>query len=278
MATAGEQLKFGPPVEAAINYVVDTGEKVVNIPSTREGGKSSHIGQYEEQVVSITDARPAVADLSIDREGFALVKFETKVSDFYDPTQITEVYDPEIEALIKRETGARDVVVFDHTLRAGDETIRKAKMVREPVQRAHNDYTTRSGPIRVKDWFGEKAAEPLLKRRFAIINVWRSINGAIETMPLAICDARTVAQGDLVPAERRAKERVGETYRLAFNPAQRWFYFPSMRMDEAMLIKSYDSAEDGRARFTPHTAFADPNAPPDAAPRQSIETRVFAFF
>ena len=278
MATAGEQLNFGPAVEATINYVVDTGEKVVNIPSTAGGGKSSHIGEYEEKTVFVTDARAAVADLSLDREGFELVKFETSVSDFYEPDQITGIYNPEIEALIKRETGAKDVVVFDHTLRAGDDDIRKEKMVREPVQRAHNDYTIRSGPVRVQDWFGEEEAIPLLKRRFAIINIWRSIHGAIETMPLAICDARSVAQSDLIAAVRRAKERTGETYRLAHNPAHRWFYFPLMQMDEAMLIKSYESEEDGRARFTPHTAFADPTTPPDAAPRQSIETRVFAFF
>ena len=278
MATAGEQLNLGSTVEATINYVVDTGVQVVNIPSTPGGEKSSHIGEYEEKTVSVTDARPTVADLSLDREGFALVKFETRVSDFYEPDQITDVYNPEIEALIKRETGAKDVMVFDHTLRAGDDGIRKEKMVREPVQRAHNDYTIRSGPVRVQDWFGEEEARPLLKRRFAIINIWRSIHGAIESMPLAICDARSVAQSDLIAAVRRAKERTGETYRLAHNPAHRWFYFPLMQMDEAMLIKSYESEEDGRARFTPHTAFADPTTPPDAAPRQSIETRVFAFF
>jgi len=278
MATAGEQLKTGATVEAAINFVVDTGVKVVNIPSTADGGKSSHIGEYEEKRVTITDARPAADGLSLDREGFALVRFETRVSDFYDPDQISDIYNPEIEALIKRETGARDVVVFDHTLRAGDENIRRTKLVREPVQRAHNDYTIRSGPIRVRDWFGEKEAEPLLQRRFAIINIWRSISGPIETMPLAICDARSVAQGDLIPAERRAKERIGETYRLAYNPNHKWFYFPLMQKNEAMLIKSYESEDDGRARFTPHTAFADPTTPPDAVPRQSIETRVFAFF
>lgn len=278
MATAGEQLNLGPTVEAVINYVVDTGVHMVNVPSTPGGGKSSHIGEYEEQKVAVTDARALVPELSLDREGFALVTHETTVGDFYDPDQITNVYNPEMEALIKRETGARDVVVFDHTLRAGDETIRKTKMVREPVQRAHNDYTIRSGPMRVRDWFGEEEAKPLLERRFAIINIWRSISGAVETMPLTICDARSVAQSDLIAAERRAKERIGETYRLAHNPNHKWFYFPLMQKNEAMLIKSYDSEEDGRARFTPHTAFADPTTPPDATPRQSIETRVFAFF
>jgi hypothetical protein len=278
MATAGEQLMPQKSVQATLNYVIDTGEKLVTIPSLPGGEGSQNIGRYETRTVTVEDGRPLVAALSLDREGFALVRHDTKVTDFYDPQQIETVYNAEIEALIERETGAKEVVVFDHTLRAGDEGIRKEKLVREPVQRAHNDYTVRSGPKRVQDWFGEQEAEPLLKRRFAIINIWRSTAGSVEEFPLAVCDARTVGMGDLVISERRAKERIGETYRLAWNPAQRWFYFPAMTRNEAMLIKSYDSAEDGRARFTPHTAFADPATPADAPPRQSIETRVFAFF
>lgn len=278
MVISSENFALDNSVEASINFVVDTGVHVVNIPSTPDGEKSSHIGEYEEKTVSITDARAAKHRLTLEQAGFELVDFETEVTNFYDTEQITGTYNAEIQALIKRETGAADVVVFDHTLRAGDDVIRAEKQVREPVQRAHNDYTHRSGPIRVQDWFGKKQAEPYLERRFAIINIWRSIFGAVESMPLAICDARTVTKDDLVPAERRAKERIGETYRLSYNANQRWFYFPFMQMDEAMLIKSYESEEEGRARFTPHTAFVDPTTPPGATHRQSIETRVFAFF
>ena len=278
MATAGEHIDSADAVQVAVNYVIDTGEPIVTIPSQPGGEGSQNIGRYETQTVSVQDGRPIAGNLSLDREGFALVHHDTRVTDFYDPQQIETVYNPEIEVLIKRETGAKDVVVFDHTLRAGDDGIRKEKLVREPVQRAHNDYTVRSGPRRVQDWFGEEDAKPLLERRFAIINIWRSTVGSVEEFPLAICDARSVAMGDFVISERRAKERVGETYRLAYNPAQQWFYFPRMQRNEAMLIKSYDSAEDGRARFTPHTAIADPNTPENAPPRQSIETRVFAFF
>ena len=169
-------------------------------------------------------------------------------------------------------------MVFDHTLRASDENIRKLKQVREPVQRAHNDYTVKSGPVRVQDWFGKEIAGPYLRRRFSIINIWRSVVGVVETNPLAICDARSVALSDMVATERRAAERVGETYRLTHNPNQQWFYFPLMQRNEAMLIKSYDSEDDGRARFAPHTAIVDPETPLEAKPRQSIESRVFAFF
>ncbi len=278
MATAGDQIQSDGAIQATVSFVIDTGEPIVNVPSIPGGEEAQNIGRYEDRTVTIRNARPLAPELSLEREGFALVRHETKVTDFYDQKQIETVYNPEIVALIKQVTGANEVVVFDHTLRAGDDAIRKQKLVREPVQRAHNDYTTASGPKRVEDWFGEEAAKPYLNRRFAIVNVWRSTVGSVEEYPLAICDARSVPQSDLIVAERRAKERTGYTYRLAYNPAHRWFYFPHMRRDEAMLIKSYDSAEDGRARFTPHTAIADPTTPKGAPPRQSIETRVFAFF
>ena len=47
-------------------------------------------------------------------------------------------------------------------------------------------------------------------------------------------------------------------------------------MDEAILIKCYDSAED-KARFTAHSSFEDPTAPQDVLPRESIELRTLAF-
>jgi hypothetical protein len=148
---------------------------------------------------------------------------------------------------------------------------------KEPVKRAHNDYTVKSGPQRVRDLFGDEA-EALLKRRFAIINLWRPISGPVEESPLALCDAASIAPADLVPTDLIYRDRIGETYALAHNPAHRWYYFPRMRADEAVLIKCYDSAEDGRARFAAHGAFDDPTSPPNARPRESIEARTIAFF
>jgi hypothetical protein len=199
------------------------------------------------------------------------------VRDFLDEKEIKAVYYPEVEALIKQMSGANRVVVFDHTLRSGDEAEREARLLREPVLSAHNDYTEWSGPNRVRELLPAEA-EKLLERRFAIIQVWRAINRPIESNPLAIADARSIAPEDLLVAERRYPHRIGQTYRLKYNPAQRWYYFPRMRRDEALVFKVYDSEKDGRARFTPHTSFDDPSTPPGAPPRQSIEARALAFF
>jgi hypothetical protein len=128
---------------------------------------------------------------------------------------------------------------------------------------------------------GEEA-EALLGRRFAIIQVWRpayhDAAAPIRANPLALADARSVAAEDLLIAERRYPHRVGQTYRLKYSPRHRWFYFPQMRRDEAIVFKVYESQNDGRARFTPHTSFDDPATPPGAAARQSIEARALAFF
>ena len=167
--------------------------------------------------------------------------------------------------------------VFDHTLHSGDEAEREARLLREPVLSAHNDYTERSAPNRVREIMGEEA-DSLLRRRFAIVQVWRAINRPIVSNPLAIADARSICAEDLLVAERRYPHRVGETYRLRHNPGHRWFYFPKMRRDEALVFKVYDSERDGRARFTPHTSFEDPRTPPGAPPRQSIEARTLVFF
>ena len=169
-------------------------------------------------------------------------------------------------------------MVFDHNVRTSAEALREEKRVREPVRVVHNDYTVKSGPQRVRDLLPEAEAKERLQHRFAMINVWRSIRGPVRRMPLALIDARSIAQDDLVATDLVYEGRTGEVYQTAFNPDHRWYYFPEMARDEALLIKCYDSMEDGRARFTAHTAFDDPTTPPDAPPRESIEARTLVFF
>ncbi len=271
---------------AELVYTVDTGEPLITIPSTAAGEPERSNGRQIRRAVTIHDARPRRDQLDLDREGFVLLDQRTRVRDLHDPSELRARYDGELTRLLvramTREGGPVERVdhvhVFDHTARAGSPALRESLRVREPVQRVHNDYTPRSAVQRVRDCLPPAEADARLRRRFAIVNLWRSIAGVVEDRPLAVCDARSVAPGDLLVSQRRAPDRVGETYRVAYNPAHRWSYFPAMRPEELLLIKSYDSATDGRARFTPHTAFVDAEAPPDAAPRQSLESRAFVFF
>jgi hypothetical protein len=262
---------------AEIPYTVDTGEKLVNETFGPNNIRRRMQGASERRALSISDGRAVAEPLALDTNGFVLVEHNTAVQDFFDEAQLKSIYYSEVEQLIKAVSGAARVVIFDHTLRSGDEAEREQKLVREPVLSAHNDYTEWSGPQRVKEIMGKEAAA-LLERRFAIVQVWRAINQPIQSNPLALADARSVSPEDLLVAERRYPHRVGQTYRLRYNANHRWFYFPLMRRDEAIVFKVYDSATDGRARFTPHTSFEDASTPPGAPPRQSIEARAFAFF
>jgi hypothetical protein len=262
---------------AEIMYTVDRGEKLVNETFGPNNIRRRSSGAQEAKKVTIGDGRALAGELSLDRNGFVLVRHPTAVRDFFDAAALKAVYYREIEQLVREQSGASRVVVFDHTLRSGDEGEREARLIREPVLSAHNDYTEWSGPQRVRDLLPEEA-ESLLRNRFAIIQVWRAINQPIRANPLALADARSIAPGDLLISERRYPNRVGQTYRLKYSAAHRWFYFPQLARDEAIVFKVYDSATDGRARFTPHTSFTDPATPAGAPPRQSIEARALAFF
>jgi hypothetical protein len=264
-------------VNARLNYLAEATPKPVNYAYEPPAGVPRRTGKYTAQTVAIHNGREMLGKLSLDTNGFVLTEHETAVKDFYDPDEVKSVYYPEVERLLKRVTGAERVVVFDHIVRNPVLAERGEKGARLPAKFVHNDYSFKSAPRRVRDHLPEEA-EVLLKNRFAEINVWRAIRGPIESSPLALCDARSLNAGDIVPMDLVYRERVGETLGFLYNQKQRWYYFPRLERNEAILLKCYDSKDDGRARFTAHTSFDDPNSPPNAAPRESIEVRALVFW
>jgi len=93
--------------------------------------------------VSIRNARPFAEDLSLDIQGFALVRHPSAVVNFYNEQLVREIYYPEVEALLKARTGAVRVVIFDHIVRNADRAWRKEEGVREYGRAVHNDYSRR---------------------------------------------------------------------------------------------------------------------------------------
>lgn len=229
----------------------------------------------EQREVSIYDARPWADKLSLDRQGVKLVRRPTRVERLYDDTEVKRDYYPEIEALVKEASGARHVIIFDHTRRRDDGV---PGVARTPARRIHNDYTESSAPQRVRDLLGEAEADRLTGVPYIQVNVWRPIVGPVKRSPLALLDASTLDPSDLIATDMVYPDRTGEIYHLAYNPGQRWLYFPAMEHGEAIVIKGFDSRTDDRARFTPHTAFDHPTTNPDDPPRESIEVRTLAFF
>jgi hypothetical protein len=264
-------------VEANVPYLADLSVKPVTYNPPIGTGVARREGNYRDFKVRIHNARLLLGDLSLDRQAFILAPHETQVRDFYDKDEVRRVYEPEVEALIKEKTGASKVVVFDHTIRAADRGVERGH--RAPVRSVHNDYTEKSGPQRVRDLLPPDEAEARLKKRFVEINVWRNIaHDPVEMSPLGFVDAESIAPRDLAVCDLIYADRTGEIYIGVYNADHRWYYFPRLTREEAVLIKCYDSMKDGRARFSLHSAFDDPTSPKNPKPRESIETRTFAFF
>jgi hypothetical protein len=268
-----------PGVLANIRYLVPSGEKPIYIASRGGADAALNIGaEFEDHQVTIHDARRLQPPASLDHQGFTLLTHATLVKDFYALKMVQSAYEAEITELVLAASGGAEALVFDHTLRSDSRDIRGERSTREPASVIHNDYTDASAEKRLRDLLPGEEAEERLQHRFAIVNVWRSIAGPVLNSPLACCDATTIDVADLVASERRAAERIGELELVSWNPAHRWYYYPEMGRGEALLIKTFDSARDGRARRSIHTAFSNPLAPADAPDRESIESRLLVFF
>jgi hypothetical protein len=271
----------GAEVRAPLTFIVPQDTKPYFHSSALTGGLPKVFFETEERVVTIQDMRPLADGLSLDRQGFELHHHDTAVDDLYDDDALEGVYRREIEALLKEATGADRVVVFDHTRRSDMASgAANPDGSRGPASRVHVDYTPTSGPVRAADVLGAEEVERVLATggRIVQVNVWRPIAGPVQRTPLALADAGSIETEELVATDQVFPDRVGEIYQVAYGPAQRWYWAPRMERSEVLLIKGWDSLDDGRARFTPHGAFPIPDQSPDAPARESIETRSYLVF
>jgi hypothetical protein len=273
-------------IEVPFLYLVDTGKTPVFHQSHAPGDQGTIRGTREPHAMTIRNARLLPNNFSLNVEGFAFAEHVTQVTDFSDNAQLLAAYTAEVETLIARVAGATEVAVYDHTRRSSNSTVREKYNWRDPVALPHIDYTAQSAAQRMRDVFGDDA-DARLNRRFAQVNVWRSMSEPIEQWPLAMCDGRSVNDGLLLKIVRSAPHRAepsfeyarsSETRHASYDANHRWFYFPHMTRNEVLLFKNYDTLLDGTARYALHSAFEDPTSSPNPAPRESIESRAFVFF
>jgi hypothetical protein len=265
-------------IRAEFRYVVPSTEPAIRYIDWPEMAHNARPPQYESREMTVRNGRPLRDTFKLDVHGFVFADHRTQVRDFADEAERKRVYDAEIEALIKKHSGASGVVVFDHTIRLTDDDSQRVAGARPTVKGVHNDYTERSAPVRLREIVGDAEAERRMQKRWAIIQVWRPIRGAVMIDPLGICDGRSIPHKGFIRVERRYKYRTGEVYHIAYDPNHQWFWFPQMNRNEALVFKVFDSDASKLSRFTAHSAFDDPGTPADAPPRESIETRTFAFF
>jgi hypothetical protein len=190
-------------------------------------------------------------------------------------------YYPRVVQLVRSLTGARSVIVFDHTLRSSAIKSRMGGGPDAVVAQAHNDYTLRSAPQRVREVLERSFAGDVasaLSGRYAIINVWRPTNATVEQWPLALCDKRSIDEDCIVDAELRWPHRTGHVTVMRHGARQQWYYFPRMRTSEAIVFACYDARAVEGHPFGAHAAFFDPTGPASGPARESIEVRTVALF
>jgi len=262
------------PVVTEINFfrAPEDGSKPYNFVEKQPEGIAQRNYSEDVREVEINDIRGREAEFNLDKDAFQTVSgISSEEKEFTDDEHIKKVYYPEVEKLILEHVpGAHKVTIFDHTIRRSG-----PDAPRLPVTRAHVDQTSRSTEWRVKLHDPDQADE-LLKGRYRIINIWRPLNGPVQSHPLGFASAQTVEDEDLVPVEHRYPHRTGETAAVRFNPGQKFFYLSGMTNDERLFLKCYDS-KDGVGKRVPHTAFVDPRTPPNARGRESIEVRALVY-
>ena len=268
-------------VQAPLNFIVRQNGTPYFVSAALTGGAPDYRFRTEARTVTIHDVRSEADRLSVEREGFQMVRHRTAVDDLYDDEAVAGAYSREVEALLCEATGASRAIVFDHTRRSDvADGAANPDGSRGPARIVHVDYTVTSGPQRAADVLGSETVQRVLDSggRLAEINVWRPISGPVRRSPLAVADASSVDRDDLIATEQRFPDRTGEIYMLAHAQSQRWCWISGMTRDETLLLKGWDSLDDGRARFTPHGSFRLPDQDPGAPARESIETRAFLVF
>jgi hypothetical protein len=222
----------------------------------------------------------------LDQHGFQLHSGRTEFTNFFDDKAVRATYYPDVQQRLQRLLDARTVIAFDHNVRSVTRAARGEPGIRAPADQVHNDYTERSGPKRKLEVLAAAGHSELADRHIAFVNLWRPIVGPVYDQPLAVCDAASVAPSDLVNTEIlhfmeddlvEPRHR-GDVHSVLYNPAHRWYYVRAMQPEEFLVLKCFDSRIDGRARFTPHSAFENPACPRDFVARESIEVRTLVVF
>ncbi|KAJ7449313.1 hypothetical protein FB451DRAFT_1053495 [Mycena latifolia] len=272
-STTGTLAFYVPPKDGARAYQ--------NINATPVTGVRDRNFTLEVHDVEIRNLRGNESAATLDTAGYQLYNHPAKHTTFTNDAEIEKEYYPESIDLIKRLTGASRVVLFDHTVRRRRPSeIDDSPDKRQPVAQTHVDQTNSSAVARVHRHLPAEEVPELLKHRFQIINLWRPISHPAVDWPLALCDFRSVdPANDVLPVALVYPDREGETFGVKYNPNQKWTYFLGVAPEELILIKCYDSLQDGSvALYTPHTGFKDPATPEGTPLRESIELRALVFY
>lgn len=236
----------------------------------------------EAHDLRIRDARPVAGALSLDREGFTLVRHECGITDAFDPDADAAGYQAALAGLLTELTGASLVLPQGKGLikRSMKHAIEKEGET-GPARWVHMDYTTFAAH-RWVEWMEGWEGRPLRHYpRFAIFQTWRCLTPPPCDNTIVFCDASSLRHEDCIVFDacmRVPYDEPGNAFEsqfARFDPGQRWYYFSDLTPDELIVFKGFDS-EPGRDAQPPHNSADLPGE--NTAPRVSVEARFFAFF
>ncbi|KAG8169718.1 hypothetical protein KVR01_000463 [Diaporthe batatas] len=270
MARFGGQKSLTAPqgkhdVTTILNYWDDPGDGSKPTPIVIGKGRITNDRPHLPHGVIVSDVSGDEDRYTLDSHGFQYCRSPSKEKDFLDDSKIVTEYYPECEQLLK---GVRRGPTHWHHLGL------KNLANRGPVTKTHVDQSYDGAELRLR-WELPNEADDLVQRRYQIINVWRPIR-TVDKDPIAVADASSVPDADLVAAIMVEDDYHGEQWVVRHNAAHRWFYKHLLSPEEVLLIKCFDSKEDV-ARRALHSAFEDP-AYRDRESRQSIEVRCLLLY
>ncbi len=262
-------------VRADVRYLNAEWRDRADIPVV--GDRESRRANTAKHRVEIHDARGGLAngEITLDVNGFALLRHACAVRDFHDDAEVRRIYYPEIVALAKRTTGAGEVIITQHVVRTED----TSDFNKAYARFLHCDYTLhdpRDTARRALSRRGLPLAD-YADREFAWYNAWQPFDHRAERNPLAVVDASTVDPGEVLDYHYTGYGATGRSAMPLHNPDHRFYYVPCMATHELLLIKQLDTRR-GCAMLCPHTSFDNPASNDDAPPRRSIEVRMMAVF
>tara|TARA_B100000686_G_scaffold10950_1_gene10975 strand:- start:5931 stop:6758 length:828 start_codon:yes stop_codon:yes gene_type:complete len=268
-------------IEAKLLFIVPQATKPYFESSALTGTVPKVHFETEYKSVPINDIRNKLSKdkYVLDINGFEFYNFSSNMKDFYDHDEVLRVYENELRDFFINIYSAKEVHVFDYTRRSDNEIgANNPDGLRKPADRVHSDYTDLSGPQRAKDVLGEKRYNDIIKSggRIIQLNVWKPINGPVKRSPIAFADAASITKSDLIATDQIFPDRTGEIYHIVYSDKHSWCWVSEMTDDEILLLKGWDSLDDGRVvKYTPHGAFELPGQLKTDPPRESIEARIF---
>jgi len=217
--------------------------------------------------VEVKDARTIENKPTFGNSSIEFFNYETNISSF-EGDSFKKEYNQELKNLLMSKVNAKEVIVFDHTIREDKSSIRP------PARHAHVDYSKKSAEEQIHKYVIESERNNWLKGHYAIVNTWRPIKNKVLSAPLGFVLPHTVSNDELIEIDLVYPERMGEVLGALYNKNHKWVYLSEMDPSEIVLFSMFDNK--GRMPVI-HSAF-DLEDTKKGTIRKSIESRILIRF